>query len=551
MVEEDPEASPSKAPASGRNDRSLERPLRPHGYHAGARVEGAGRHRAELVVAVAGAIVITAVGLAMFDVVVTPPPRPSDFAERSGDPSEALQSLLPALEIAAGAPTLPMAMLAGGLRWLDPTTGGLSGTPYESFEGAPFVDRDGSVLCVCVERSWQQHGATARVALVRVRGPEAAPTRSEIMTLETATDDPFGEAIAIEVAMSPDRTAIYVATLVAGEDGFAAAITAVDPATAQLTGRTDVPLPAGEIGPAFSTLRVAPDGRSMVLTVWSTPFGQDPDDSWAAHAFHVGVTDGELAEPQPVQPLDERRGGPGCFGEAYVGPSLYGALCGRSDDAPDALSLVTSDLAGAPRSHVLPVGLGAPLDADIDAVIDAAGGQTYIWSPGRRTLVRIDSPTGDSVSQTYARSDVATMTPRLPSGTGSTVHWSRFTSARDVFNHRTIVGSSDGSVLYAIGKSPRGASRMLPSTGILVIDPHSLELLDVWAPAAYYSDIAVTADDAHVVGLGIGGIDAMGASARWDESISFHLRENGRRVEIIGTIDGLGGWTPVLLQGPG
>ena len=550
MVAEDPEPSPSKPPASGRNDRALERPERPRGYHAGARVAGEGRHRAELVVAVVTAIVVTAFGLSAFDVVVTPPPLLPDLAERSREPLEGLPSLLPALEIAEGAPTQPMAMLAGGLRWLDPTTGRLSGTPYEAFEGAPFVVRDGSVMCVCVERSWQQEGATARVVLVRISGPETA-TRSEVLTLETATDDPFGESIAIEVALSPDGSAVYIATLVAGEDGFAAAISAVDPATAEVTGRTDVPLPMGAIGPAFSTLRVAPDGRSMVLTAWSTPFGQDPDDSWAAHAFRVDVSDGEFGEPVAVKALDERRGGPGCFGEAFVGPSLYGALCGRPEDAPDALSLVTSDLAGASRALVLPVGLGAPFDADIDAVINAADGQTYIWSPGRRTIVKIDGRTGEIASHAYARGDITTITPRLPSGTGSTVHWSRFTGAEDVYTHRKIVGSSDGTALYAIGASPRGASRMLPSTGILVIDPVSLELLDVWSPAAYYNDIAVSADDAYVVGLGLGGVDATGATARWPESISYHRRDNGLGVEIIGTIDGLGGWTPVLLQRPG
>ncbi|HZM74016.1 MAG TPA: hypothetical protein VFC71_11640 [Candidatus Polarisedimenticolia bacterium] len=520
-------------------------PEPPRGYRAGARVESGGE-RAAFVTLITGAVLLVAVGVAVFDPVIPGPSVAPDLNASPG-PTPRLAATLPPLQIAdVGAPSQPLAMLAGGLRWLDPRTGRLSGTPYEAFEGAPFINPDGSLLCLCIERPWQQHGATARVAVVRSSGPDEASERTEVVTLETAVDDRFGSSISFETALSPDRSTFFVSTLVRQEAGYEAALLAVDATSGLIRARTEIPLPAGEGGPPFATLRVAPVG-AVRLTIWSTPIGQEPDRVWAAHAFEVPTSDAGFGAPAVVPPIDAATSGPVCFGEAYVGPSLYGGLCTLPDDPFASTSLVTAAAAGSSRL----IGLPGSLTGRFDAAIDAAGSRVFLWSPATQTLVRVDARTGAVVSRTYPTNSADAPHLTLPDPGPATVVWSRFSGAQDVYTHSTIVGSADGALMYAIGGSEDDSSGLRPSSGVLVIDTSTLDLLDAWAPTAYYNDIAATADDTYLVGLGLGGVDTLGQPARWQDSITYHRLRDGKVVEVIGAVDGLRGWTPVLLQGPG
>jgi hypothetical protein len=121
-------------------------------------------------------------------------------------------------------------------------------------------------------------------------------------------------------------------------------------------------------------------------------------------------------------------------------------------------------------------------------------------------------------------------------------------SASEAFGGHTLLGSQDGLVLFAIGGGSRGSADLPASTGVWVIDADTLELVDAWAPAAYYADIALTADGEYVVALGLSGVNEAAVPAMWQPSITYHSARNGQVVEIIGSIDGLAGWTPVLLS---
>lgn len=521
------------------------------GYWAGAHVDAGGGQRARRIALTVTSILIVAFALAALDPVVSLPPLPfDDDLSPSGEP-RTLVSPLPALQRDdAFAPGQPLPLLAGGLRWLDPLTGRLSGTPYEGFRGAPFVMADGAVLCVCLDRPWTQSGAIVRVSLVRETGPNEPTTSIQVLELQTNVDEPFGDAIVVEPAISPDDSTVYLATIVREVDGVGARVFAVDAASGEIGGKADVPLPAGEGGPVLPIVRVSPDGRGLLLTVWSTTIGQDPREAWAPHAFAISVgpnDPSDIGPPVAVEPLSPQTSGPFCFGEAYVATGTYGALCDWTGANPPRLSLQVKDARDFRRSFSMP----ATLTSALDVQVDAEGGRVFVWSFERRAIARLDVASGEVTSRAYGFGDsVASISPTEPRPYPVTdpVRWVNMRSASEAFGGHKLLGSPDGLVLFAIGGGSKGLADLPASTGVWVIDADTLDLVDVWAPAAYYHDIALTFDGEYVVALGLSGVNEAGASAPWPPSITYHRAQNGRVVELIGSIDGLAGWTPVLLS---
>ena len=78
--------------------------------------------------------------------------------------------------------------------------------------------------------------------------------------------------------------------------------------------------------------------------------------------------------------------------------------------------------------------------------------------------------------------DVIVFGDRPQPGTATT--WSDGRSGADRRPERTLVGSPDGQLLFAIGQGPEPDS----SSGVWVFDARTLELLERWpAKAAYQS----------------------------------------------------------------
>jgi len=544
-----PNGQPNQLRPAGKA-RSPDPPL-DRGYRAGAHVDAGGGQRARRIALTATSILIVAFALAALDPVLSLPPLPFDDDSRPSGEPRTLVSPLPSLQRDdAFAPEQLLPLLAGGLRWLDPLTGRLSGTPYEGFRGAPFVMADGSVLCVCLDRPWTQSGAIVRVSIVRETGPNEPTTSTQVLELQTDVDEPFGDAIAVEPAISPDGSTVYLATTVRQVEGVGARVFAVDAASGEIAAEADVPLQAGEGGPVQPIIRVSPDGREILFTMWSTTIGLHPSEYGASHAFAISVSPNdpnEIGPPLEVERLSPQISGPFCFGEAYVAVGTYGALCDRPGVSPAHASLYVADALGFGRSFDLP----ATLTGEIDVEIDAAGGRVFVWSPERRAIGRVDVATGAMASRAYGFGDsAASLSPTepRPNPVNDPVRWTDIAGAADVFTRHTLVGSPDGLVLFAIGSGRRGSADLPASTGIWVIDADTLELVDVWAPAAYYADIALTHDGEYLVALGLSGVNEAGVPAPWPPSIAFHRARNGLVVEIIGSIDGLAGWTPVLLS---
>jgi hypothetical protein len=269
-----------------------------------------------------------------------------------------------------------------------------------------------------------------------------------------------------------------------------------------------------------------------------------------SHAFAISVSPNdpnEIGPPVVVERLSPQISGPFCFGEAYMATGTYGALCDRPGVSPAHASLYVADALGFGRSFDLP----ATLTGEIDVEIDGAGGRVFVWSPERRAIGRVDVATGAVASRAYGFGDsAASLSPTEPRPypVNDPVRWTDIAGAADVFTRHTLLGSPDGLVLFAIGGGSRGSADLPASTGIWVIDAETLELVDAWTPAAYYADIALTFDGEYVVALGLSGVNEAGVPALWGQSITYHHARSGQSVEIIGSINGLAGWTPVLLS---
>ena len=521
------------------------------GYETSARLDDGGSRFARRALS----LVLMAVGLgvasAMISVPIQQPADGPDAALRTAGPR---RTALPVAQVGPGAgPDGPIPIMAGGLRWFDPATGTLSGSPYEGVRGAPLQLFDGSVLCVCLERPWMQDGTRIEVALSRQRTASDQIRGADVVELSTEfRESSRRPPIDIELALAPDLATLFLSTLVRGADGYVGRVLAVEVSSGRVLSDVALPLGPGAGPPASSTIRISPEGRTVSVSVWSTPIGTDPADIRDLRTYRIPFANGRLGAVAEATSLGAQLlHGQDCGREGFLSEGVYGALCMDLVDQEVVAALRVVDASGARATIDLPAALTADRAFRLDALADARRGRVFIWSPERRTLVRYDAESGELARRTYD-GEVAPGGARPGSGAGidgdGRLRWSDLRGGFDGYERHTLIGSADGTRLYAIGSGAYRNGDPLPSPGILVIDAETLELIDTWAPVSYYGDIARTGDGRFVIALGVRGLTADGDTARWQDSLVVHDAATGEVVAIYGVIEGLFGWTPVLLN---
>ncbi len=519
------------------------------GYRAGARLPSGGEARARRAALVAAGALVFLVALAVFDPVLTLPAVTDDDPVLP-IPTIARATALPDLMRAQSfSPSKPLPILAGGLRWLDPRAGTLGGAPNEGFDGALFLDPDGSILCVCLEQPWTVAGQVVRVTLARSDGVASPADPLIVLEMTSDTQTSWG-SIVVEAVISPDRSTVHLATVVPGERAATIGVTSVDAVSGTVVGRVDIPADPGLVPPPYPTIRVAPDGSELMLRLWYRAGSGGLPTRAASRALRIPVepVSGALGAPIEVAPIFQ----PelyriGCDAEGYADLDRYVEVCLGVIDGAERLSVEVLERSGEDRTIVLPASLAV---ASADVLVDPASGTLFAWSSARHVVARVDVATGEVTSRNYGFGgaggaiDVGGVRP--PPGSGL-VAWSDLRSATEAYKPHRLAGSVDGSVLFAIGGDESGIDGLVPSSGVWVIDAATLELVDAWPPAAYYGDIALTADGEHLAALALGGVDADGRAAPWGRAVTFHRTWNGEVVELIGDIADPSGWTPILL----
>ena len=551
---------PGSTPPTSRPSRI--EPPKDRGYRAGARLGPDGDRRARRVGYTAVGLLVGLVALAALDPVLSLPALPfgPDDAAPTARATLPIATPLPDLQrVDALAPTWPLPVLAGGLRWLDPRTGRLSGSPYEGFRGALFVEPDGAVLCVCLEVPWTDEGAIVRVTLARDDG-SPGPRTEPLTVLELSSSDRArrGQSIVVDAAISPDHQTVYLAHAVRVGEVWSFGVDAVDAITGIVRAR--LPIAVGDVGDqaAWPVLRVSPDGRELRLTAWGSGSDGSGRSLEQARSFRIDLLDGWFdGEPVLTNAVGEPEGRDiGCGDEGYVSADRYAALCLRIVDGAERMVLVVDDpkppgrSEGPTRAILLPASQAA---SELDYLVRADRGEVFAWSRARHVLSRIDVESGAVEFRNYgfdgAGKPAVATGPRPPAGSGAA--WTTLRSPIDLYRDRAMVGARDGSVVFVIGGGDAPVDGLVPATGVWVIDAETLELVDIWPPSAYYDGLALTADGGYVVALGLQGVDAEGRPARFGPSLTFHRSIDGQVVEVIGDIAEAGGWTPVLLSAGG
>lgn len=538
-------------------------PTREMGYRIGVRFEAQPSRRPQLVATLTGVAVLAAIGLGIAG------PGLQGTSDRSvADPvpsfeRAAIPTRLPEFAVdAAGGPDVRFPVMSGGLRWLDAGTGSMSGqVTVWGGSGWIFAGNDGTALCVCYDSPWSQDGTVERVTIVHYDAGGNETSRAVAAELSSSLRS--YDAILRDFAMAPDRDALYMAAAIRDEDGWAVSLDTINLdrlADAQTSfssvelGRVTTPATGAIMGDP--TLRVSPDGRHVRVSVHYSPRRSiDPDAPWTEQVWLVDLGGG--GAPVVRQLADRSTDAPGrCDGQAWATNTQYVVLC-RATVGDSRIPVArVEDIDGSILAHQVGEAIGRD---DLDWLVDASSGIVYRWSRFSHVLARLDVHTGKVVSRALGGSadeidavrPAGGPWPKTP-GDGP-VAWAQLLPA-SALGHPRLVGSRDGSLLYAIGmRSTAGdlsSGPLQASTGIWVFEATTLAVLARWPAAAMYDEIGLTPDGRYVLAAGLEGVTADGQVADWASSLTFHDATDGAMAEQIGDIVGPEGF-PITFLVPG
>ena len=538
-------------------------PSRETGYRVGVRFESQPSRRPRLIATLTGVAIVIAIGLGIVGPGLQGPPVQPALEEVPSADDGVIPTRLPVLTVAnARTADERFPVLSGGLRWLDAGTGSMLGqSTVSGGSGWIFAGRDGSAICVCYDSPWSQDGTVERVTVVEydTLGREINRGVAAELTSPSRTFD----AILRDVAVAPDRAALYMAAAIRDAAGWAVSLDTIDvdrlaDAQARFSsldlGRVTPPATGAIMGDP--TVRVSPDGRWVRVSVHYAPRRSiDPQAPWTEQVWLVDLAGG--GGPVVRQLPDRATDDPGrCDGEAWATNTDYVVLCRQTvGDSRRPVARV-EDIDGRQVEHELGDAIGRD---DLDWLVDAAAGVVYRWSRYSHALARLDVRTGNVSSRSLGASadEIAAVQPAgepWPVSRGDEVAaWAQVQAASSL-GHPRLVGSRDGSLLYAIGmRSTPGELSSGPlqaSTGIWVFEARTLALLARWPAAAMYDEIGLTPDGRFVLAAGLEGVTADGRVADWASSLTFHDALGGSVAEQIGDIVGPEGF-PVTFLVPG
>jgi len=543
-------------------------PIRPdQGYRVGARISAGNAGRTRLAGTVAIAIVLA--GLVFATLGPLGPALPEPPSAPSLAPS--IATPLPDVAILRGpAPARPLPVFAGGLRWLDPRTGQISGDPYTAARSGLFVDPAGHGLCVCLEIPWSQDRFVARVTVRRYAATGEEIARATLFELESAEGIISGEPIAVDAAISPDGSRLWIAHVVRAATAWQIGLDRVDLATLRVDASMSldpVPVPPSDAAGVLVSragwaihrrstvrinLRISPDGsRLAVLVVAFGRPGLDPQlPRYQAARF---VVDARLTPGAPVEvavpvhdATDDR-----CDAElsAWATDRHFVTICSRPDgDGVQPFVRIEN-----PGDITREVTVGPPVATDdTDWLLDSERGVLYRWSGLAHVLTRLHVATRGMATLAIdapgtATGDLARWPDSRPSGPAP---WAPLAGPDQRFRGARMAGTADGTVIYALGyrslADDIGGDR-LASTGIWVFDAAGVDLVAHWPPAAQYDEIGFTPGWEHLVTRGLPGADADGSPAAWSTSLRFHDARSGEVVEVLGDVLERSGYVPSIL----
>jgi YD repeat-containing protein len=219
--------------------------------------------------------------------------------------------------------------------------------------------------------------------------------------------------------------------------------------------------------------------------------------------------------------------------------TVFAVLC---TDGQTAL-LRRVDASGAPLGDVDLSGAVDPGSSYIAAgtIVQAPGtGTLYVWDAFGRRISAVDTVAG-RVDRTTIVEGIGASAGGPPSVLGMLGAIGRVVGhlvvpsvVAKVYLDPALAIAPDGSRLYLLATAATGftdAGR--GSLGIVVLD-RDLGVVERWAPTADLVSVAVSVDGAWVLAAGSPGVDASGAEAQWEASITAYDAASGGARAVAG-----------------
>jgi hypothetical protein len=423
----------------------------------------------------------------------------------------------------------------GGLGWLD-TEGGQVRPPDEDAELRWLIqEADGSTLCVCL-----RHVAGAPPLYeLRTYGPSGEaietvalrdwPTTFVARTETDTAIDPTGRFLYVAWARetAPERWTIGL-DLVSRDEG-----------TSRTTDLADVKTMHTLGSPVDVRLWLAPDARHARIDFAASDglrLSAPADGGWWAWNVPIDARmPGEATRVrEPGMPA-----GTGCFAEGWATPRDFVEACEGPDRRVVTVRSISLD---GTVGH-----LELAKAEELSWLISQSTGQLFLWASVDRHLWRIDIPSLDVAEREFSPDDIDVASGSawpLPGEDG--VAWQpRGWQLRPPWlDERDLVGSHDGTVLYALGYRELGPSE---STGVWVMDANSLALVDHWAAIGSETTVALTPRGDHVIAAGGPSAQELAAGGSHGATVTFH-DARGAGISLI--LRGVTTWPTFLVSEP-
>ena len=400
---------------------------------------------------------------------------------------------------------------------------------------------DGTV-CLCW-RAGSESGDPIALELVSLDDDLRVRSRSTVLSVEVV--DRTGGAIGpIQLALepSPDGELAYLARAVGSGTTWQVSVDVIDLGEARVVDTVDLlPAAAADRSRFFVldpvTLRVAPDGRHLLVgsgVERDTFDGRFVAEGRAWMVAMDGPTIGRAVRVDDIaEPGGERRLET-CSWVAFasVDRVVTGCRAGGAGSSP-TFQVRRYDIHGRDLGSVD----GDPALGDPEQVlIDSANGVAYTWDRRSHTLFALDLAeggwrrSGSSDDDWVAPPDVVRLGERPEIGPPPA--WSDGRAATAPALERTLIGSPDGRLLFAIGDGVVPGS----SSGVRVFDARTLRLLERWPALASYRWLTLFEHGRFVAVLGRPGLTATGGPAEWGVSITVHDATTGQPVVRVGDV---------------
>jgi len=438
----------------------------------------------------------------------------------------------------------PAVLLEDSIRWLR-----LGNAPFPDdslakpgrdllMQGRP----DGTV-CLCWRVTGTESGDPHALELVSLDDDMRVRSRTSVTRVDgiDATGRPNGPTqIALEP--SPDGEYAYLARAVRSATTWQVSLDVIDLGAGRVVSTTNLlESPSLDHSAVLAvdrpTLRIAPDGRHALVASGVERDVAGPSASSDGRAWIVeldGPTVGRAVRSDGVAEPGDQRHLDTCAWVAFATNDTIVTGC-RSGKAGSAPTFQIRRFALSGRD------LG-PVDGDPElgdpeqVLIDSANGVAFTWDPREHTLFALDlvqggwRRSGSPGDDRAAPLAVDRLGDRPSEGTQPVWTDGRAATARAV--ERTIVGSADGRVLFAIGDGATPGS----SSGVRVFDAQTLRLLERWPALASYRWLTVFEHGRFVALLGRPGLTGTGGPAEWSASVTVHDATTGQPVVRVGDI---------------